>query len=162
MAYSSQSLLTTRQFFDSDLQEVAYDGSPVTWRVSAYVIVIKDGQLLLGKSRHETLYDFLGGGIDIGESIEEGLQREAMEEGGAVVKIGELVHTYCDWFYHKREKKFYQTLQLFYLAELEGELTDATDPDIEWSGFVPLAEVGAKYRLPLICEELLPRLIQQQ
>ncbi|MBP7774829.1 NUDIX domain-containing protein [Candidatus Woesebacteria bacterium] len=133
-------------FINANLEPVPYDGSEVTWRVSAYALIIKDGKLLVAKSRHEKFYDVIGGGVDIGETIEEALHREALEEAGAHIEIGKLLFTAMDWFYH-RKGKFYQTLQLYYQAELVSELEQATDPDIEWTGFVPITEVGHTYTL---------------
>jgi 8-oxo-dGTP pyrophosphatase MutT (NUDIX family) len=133
-------------FSNANLEPVPYDGSEVTWRVSAYALIIRDGKLLLAKSKHEKFYDVIGGGVDIGETIEEALHREAAEEAGAQIEIGKLLFTAMDWFYH-RKGKFYQTLQLYYQAELVGELGKATDPDIEWTEFVPIADVGQTYTL---------------
>ncbi|MBP7774964.1 NUDIX domain-containing protein, partial [Candidatus Woesebacteria bacterium] len=66
-------------FSNANLEPVPYDGSEVTWRVSAYALIIRDGKLLLAKSKHEKFYDVIGGGVDIGETIEEALHREAAE-----------------------------------------------------------------------------------
>lgn len=133
-------------FSNANLEPVPYDGSEVTWRVSAYALIIRDEKLLLAKSKHEKFYDVIGGGVDIGETIEEALHREAAEEAGAQIQIGKLLFTAMDWFYH-RKGRFYQTLQLYYQAELVGELGKATDPDIEWTGFVPITDVGQTYTL---------------
>lgn len=138
--------LSTRTFVNANREPVPYDGSPITWRVSAYSLIVKEGQLLLAKSRLEKFYDVIGGGIEIGETIEETLHREALEEGGAHIKIGQLLFSTVDWFYH-RKGVFYQTLQLFYESELVGPLTQPTDPEIEWSGLVPFSEVETKYQL---------------
>lgn len=59
-----------------------------------------------------------------------------------------------DWFYH-RNGNYYQTLQLFYEAKLHGSLNEPTESDIEWRGFVSIDEVGDKYRLPLIVEQVI-------
>lgn len=134
------------KFTNANLESVPYDGSEITWRVSAYVLIVKDGKLLLAKNRLEKFYDVLGGGIDIGESIEEALYREAKEEGGVTIRLGKLLFAEQDWFYH-RKGKFYQTLQLYYEAELIGEISRPTDPDIEWTDFVPIDEVDTKYKL---------------
>lgn len=138
--------LNQLKFVNANLEEVPYDGSEITWRVSAYVLVIKNGEVLLAKNRLEKFYDVLGGGVDIGETIEETLHREALEEGGVQIKVGKLLFTALDWFYH-RKGKFYQTLQLFYEAELVGEASSPTDPNIEWTGFVPFTEIDTKFKL---------------
>ena len=134
------------KFLNANMEEVPYDGSAITWRVSAYALIISNNQLLLAKNRHEKFYDVLGGGVDIGETIEDTLVREALEEGGATIAIGKLQFCAMDWFYH-RKGQFYQTLLLYYDAELIGEPSEPTDPNIEWTGFVPLEDVQTKYQL---------------
>lgn len=140
-------------FTDADQEVVAYDGSPVDWRNSAYAFVVESGQILLVKNRLEKLYDIPGGGIDLGETLEEALAREALEEAGAKLKIGSLLDQQVDWFYH-RGGKYYQTLQLFFTASLVGELNKPSDPDIEWAGFVPISEL-TKYPLPRAASQVL-------
>ncbi|MBT5346878.1 NUDIX hydrolase [bacterium] len=45
----------------------------------------KEGKILLSKDGIDG-YDFLGGGLDHGETLEEGLKREVLEETGLHVK----------------------------------------------------------------------------
>jgi 8-oxo-dGTP pyrophosphatase MutT (NUDIX family) len=146
--------LSDKTFFNADQEPVVYDGSPVNWRVSAYVIVRQDDQILIIKNRREKLYDIVGGGIELGEGIQEAVTRECSEEAGIQVKLGGLLDAHVAWFHHRRDN-FYQTLQLFYAAELVGELQNPSDPDIEWRGFVPAAEIGVKYRLPEFVEKVI-------
>ena len=144
------------KFVNANLEPVPYDGSEITWRVSAYVLIVKDGNLLLAKNRLERFYDVLGGGVDIGETIEDTLDREALEESGVKIKIGKLLFNAMDWFYH-RKGKFYQTLQLYYEAELVGDASNPTDPDIEWTGFVPTTDIETNYKLaasPFVVESI--------
>jgi 8-oxo-dGTP diphosphatase len=136
-----QKSLSNRVFYDADQNVIPYDGSPILWRVSAYVIIIKASEVLLIKNKTEVLYDVIGGGIEFGESLEEALSREVMEEAGATVKLGQLVHAEVGWFYRRDNKQFYQTLQLFYRAEVVGELVQPTDPDIDQVFWVPFAEL---------------------
>jgi 8-oxo-dGTP pyrophosphatase MutT (NUDIX family) len=147
--------LSQRTFTNADQEVVPYDGSPVEWRVSVYVIVIKDRKILLGKSKVEKLYDIPGGGVDIGETLEEAIAREALEEVGAQIKLGEIVLANLDYFYH-RKGKFYQALQLFYIAELVGELGEPTDELVESVEFVSLDQIE-KYPLPPIVLKALER-----
>ncbi|HYD35718.1 MAG TPA: NUDIX hydrolase [Vitreimonas sp.] len=132
--------LSTRVFHNANQEVVPYDGSPLSWRVSAYAVIVKNGQLLIIKNRKEKMFDIVGGGIEIGESIDEALTREAREEAGAHIRKGDLLDAHLDWFKHANGH-YYQTLQLFYMAELEGELITATDPDIERVIFVPFTEL---------------------
>lgn len=145
--HTNHALLAGRVFHDANQQVVPYHGEPLSWRVSAYVIIRRADQVLLIKNSREQAYDIVGGGIDFGESVTDALNREAMEEAGAQVKVGQLLANKLDWFYYY-QGTYHQTLQLLYAAELVGELQPPTDPEIEWVGWVPLSEAGTKYPLP--------------
>lgn len=134
-------------FHDADGEVVPYDGSPLTWRVSVYGFIIHNHTLLLHKNQDEKLYDIPGGGVELHENLEEALKREALEEAGAVIKVGKLVHHVADYFYHSDHKQFFKTLQLFYQAELIGDLQSPTDERTEWVGLVP-PELVPEYALP--------------
>ena len=146
-------LVSNKYFFDANQEPVDYDGSPISWRVSAYALVKKNNKILIIKNKREKLYDIVGGGIEFGEDITQALERECMEEGGAEIKIGTLLKAHVDWFYH-RNGNYYQTLQLFYEAELSGDLQEPTEKDIDWCNFVPVEDIGKKYRLPPVVEKL--------
>ncbi len=151
--------VTQCTFTNADQEVVPYDGSPIVWRISAYAYVIKDGRLLIAKNSREKLCDIVGGGIEMGETIQEALQREAVEEAGATISVGKLLDVYQDWFYH-HEAGFCQTIQLFYMAEIIGELSKPTDERTEWTKFVSLDEIGTKYRLPSDVEKILQEKIR--
>ncbi len=137
------------KFLNADQELVEYDGSPITWRVSAYALIEKDGEIFIIKNKTEKLYDIVGGGVEIGETIDEALQRECLEEGGITIQTGKLLHAHVDWFYHK-SGTFFQTCQLFYRATIQEYLDAPTDDAMEWRGFVPVSEIGKTYRLPPI------------
>lgn len=155
---SSEQALQQRTFRNADEEIVEYDQSQLSWRVSVYALVVQAGSVLVIKNKKEKLYDVIGGGVEFGETVEDALAREAMEEGGAKVQVKELIHTKVDWFYHKKQKRFYQTMQMFYRAELIGTLQSPTDSDTEWVGFVSLAEVSKKYQLPVTVQLALAKL----
>jgi len=157
---NSEQALQQRQFTNADQDPVPFHNQELSWRVSAYVFVIKDDKLLVIKNRLEKLHDIVGGGIEFGETIEDALSREALEEAGVKVKLGELKHAALDWFYHKKGT-YHQTLQLFFLAEPIGNLVKPTDPDIDWVGFVGIDEVGTKYRLPPVAENLIRKIYEK-
>ncbi|MFZ1721483.1 MAG: NUDIX domain-containing protein [Microgenomates group bacterium] len=141
------------QFLNADQEPVEYDGSPIAWRVSAYAVIEKNNEIFIIKNKTEKLHDIVGGGIEIGETIEEALQRECLEEGGITIHIGRLLHAHIDWFHHK-SGTFFQTCQLFYSATIDEYLDAPTHETTEWRGFVPVSEIGKKYRLPPIVEQV--------
>ncbi len=129
------------EFHNADEEIVSYDGSPLEWRVSAYGLIIKNDQLLLTKNREKKLFDVPGGGIEFGETIEQAIRREALEEAGAQVRVGQLVEIAEDYFYHQTKKKFYQTVLLYFSAELIGSLDEPSDPRTTFADFVPVSQL---------------------
>lgn len=103
-------------FRDANDQPVAYDGSPVHWRVSVYGILIQDHQLLVAKQAQEKFWDFPGGGIELTETIEEALIREGLEETGWLLEPVRQVNQIINFFYHTDERAFYKTLQLYWIV----------------------------------------------
>lgn len=66
---------------------------------SGAIITNEKGQILLQKrSDKEELWGFLGGAIEVGESIEETAIREVKEESGLDIKIDYLIGVYSKYF----------------------------------------------------------------
>lgn len=128
-------------FVDSNQRPVEYDGSPVSWRVSAYSVVKENNSIFLINGQGEDFYDLPGGGVELGEKVEDTLKREAREEGGIEIEPVSLINFYQDFFYHRKEKKFYQTMLLFFESKLINTLFGPTDPVIEFAQFVPMSEL---------------------
>lgn len=137
---------SNRIFTNADQEIIEYNGEPVTWRVSAYSLILHDDSILILKNKNEKLYDVPGGGIELGEIIVEALERELMEEAGAKADIGELIHLEEGFFKHGNGN-FYQTVQLFYSGKLVGDLVEPTEGTTEFVDFVKFADLD-KYPLP--------------
>jgi 8-oxo-dGTP diphosphatase len=73
------------------------------FRASAYGVLIKDGKVLFKRQQSVKKFDLPGGGIEIGETIPEGLVREFKEETGLTVKIGRLLFVDESFFTHNGE-----------------------------------------------------------
>lgn len=85
----------------------------LSWRPSAYAIVVREGNVLLSKQFNG--YDLPGGGIDFGELPEEAVIREAREETGIEVAAPKLLQ--CETSFFKQNHKdgsVIQSLQLYY------------------------------------------------
>lgn len=134
-------------FRNADNEEVAYDGSSLSWRVSVYAVIAKDNEVLLIKNREEKLFDIPGGGVEINETLSEALKREAREEAGIEIEIGPIITATTGYFYHTKQKQFFKTLQLFYTASVVGQLGTPKDPRTEFVGFVKRSELP-NYPLP--------------
>jgi len=69
-------------------------------RVGVGAIVIREGRVLLvqrGIEPSRGLWAIPGGSLELGETIQEGAEREILEETGIVIRAGEPVHTF-DFF----------------------------------------------------------------
>jgi 8-oxo-dGTP diphosphatase len=128
-------------FRDADKNIVEYDGSPILFRVSVYAVVVREGSVLIIKNRTERLFDIPGGGVEIGETIKDALKREALEEAGAVVEPRNLVDINESYFYSRSQDKYFQSIQLFYKADLIGELGQPIEADNIENKFVNLVDL---------------------
>ncbi len=97
-----------------------------TRRVNVRGIIFNNGKLLLTKFRQEddsesAHWGTFGGGLDIGESIADGLHREMIEETGIAPKIGKLLFIqqfedeekeYLELFFHIENVEDYEIVDL--------------------------------------------------
>ena len=133
--------LKNKPFVNSNYEPISYDGSPITWRISAYAIIIKNKHIFLVRTKPNKFYDLPGGGIEMGESITQALKREALEEAGLHIHPGKIIGYHEDHFYHSDNKQFHQTLLLFLSATTTGKQTKPTDLRVEFANFVPLNQL---------------------
>ncbi len=102
---------------DKDGKKYEVFAGELSFRPAVYGIIIQNGEVLLSKQWDG--YDFPGGGINLGETIEEALKREVKEETGFEVKIGKLVT--CENSFYKRVKGDYiHAIFMYYLCEIIG------------------------------------------
>ncbi|MGC6456298.1 MAG: NUDIX domain-containing protein [Coraliomargaritaceae bacterium] len=128
-----------------------------TIRTAARALIIKNKKVLTIKMRDKTgiFYILPGGGQEHGETLEEGLQRECLEELGAHVKVGKLLYLRE---YIGKNHEFRDTHSNFHQVEsvFSCELSDpeavgrGTNHDkkqigIEW---IPLVEMPQRRFLP--------------
>jgi ADP-ribose pyrophosphatase len=77
-------------------------------RVGVGAIVLREGRVLLirrGAAPAVGLWAIPGGGLRIGETLQEGAEREILEETGIVIRAGAPVFT-CDSFERDGEGRF--------------------------------------------------------
>ncbi|MCP3029474.1 NUDIX hydrolase [Halobacillus sp. A5] len=91
------------------------------------MIFNKEGQILLAKRKDYPLWDFPGGTLEDGESLERCAIREAEEETGFIVSITRKVGEY--------DQPQYEDKQYIFLGEIEGGSPIKDGPEterIEW------------------------------
>lgn len=103
------------------------------FNVRVYGIIINErGELLLSdEKRYGRLFTkFPGGGIEWGEGLKDGLQRELFEELGLKTEIGDLVYV-NDFFQASAFQENDQILAFYFrVKQIEHEQIDTTPKDL--------------------------------
>jgi 8-oxo-dGTP pyrophosphatase MutT (NUDIX family) len=76
----------------------------------------REGHVLVHRAVHEPFWTFPGGRAEIGETSEETLRREMIEELGAEVAVGRLLWMVENFFHY--ERRDWHELGLYYLMDI--------------------------------------------
>lgn len=101
--------------------------SDLIFRPSSYGLIINNGKIALMKTSSTGRYQFPGGGVDLGESMEEALRREVKEETGLVIDTAKLIDCNDLFFEYTPEKYCFHSIQFFYLCSVESTELVADD-----------------------------------
>lgn len=94
----------------------------LAFRPSIYALVLKDNAILLNPQFDG--WDFPGGGINLGETLDDALEREVREETGLSVKRDKLLYVDSDFYLHPGTKKYFQSIHLYYTGkDVAGEIS---------------------------------------
>jgi ADP-ribose pyrophosphatase YjhB (NUDIX family) len=83
-------------------------------RPAVYAVIVHNGEVLLMKMRQTGKYHPPGGGIRIGEKIEDALKREIREETGIEVDVEKLARFEELFFYYDPSQTAYHGLHFYY------------------------------------------------
>ncbi|MBD3300723.1 MAG: NUDIX domain-containing protein [Candidatus Moranbacteria bacterium] len=123
----------SKQIIATDIDNKRYkvDVKDLRFRPSVYAVIIKDHKVLLSKQWDG--YDYPGGGLDLGESILEGLKRETFEESGVKIKPLDIVWIEDAFFRFTYPKEnFVHSILIYYKARyLKGKPTNKYMADYE-------------------------------
>lgn len=86
----------------------------LTFRPSAYAIIVDDGKVLLLNTIHTGTYSLPGGGIEPGETIEAALKREVREEAGIEIEITRFIRFEEQFFYYDPADVAFHSFLFFY------------------------------------------------
>ncbi|MCK9379001.1 MAG: NUDIX domain-containing protein [Candidatus Moranbacteria bacterium] len=101
------------------------------FRPSAYAIIKKGDEIVMLRNKGNGKLWLPGGGIEIGEKIEDGLKREIREEIGIDVEVGRFLLMKENFFYYQPLDEAYHAFLFFYQCEyISGELKKESD-DLE-------------------------------
>lgn len=100
------------------------------FRASAYGVLIENGKILLKRHPAIEKFDLPGGGIELDETIHEGLVREFKEETGLSVEIGKLLFVEDSFFTYNGEDA--HGILIFYeVKKIGGTLTTNKEDSVE-------------------------------
>lgn len=113
---------------DGNKHKVSAD--KLSFRPSAYGIIIKENKILLLNQWNG--YNFPGGGVNLGETIQEALEREVWEETGFKTKNHKIIECVDSFFLVPFEKITVQSILMFFLSEIKsGEISDKNFDEFE-------------------------------
>ncbi|HEY3367337.1 MAG TPA: NUDIX hydrolase [Symbiobacteriaceae bacterium] len=127
-------------------------------RIGAYGLCLRDGRVLLidkAKGPFTGMLDLPGGGIEFGETPEEAVVREFMEETGVVVAVESILGAYSKHFQFEGPRGWldFHHLGFFYRVQPTGDTTPRTEPDgLDSLGahWIDLADLAARAASPLV------------
>lgn len=132
-------------------------------RLNANAVIVRNNKILLIEFNDENgiHYNLPGGGVDEGESIAQGLQRECREEANAEISLGRLllIYEYVPGLHgHKYGPR--QKVGHIFECELKNEPSMPAKPDTNQIGvkWIPLDSLASAPLFPAIAEDLLEAL----
>ncbi len=109
--------------------------SPPIFRIGVFALILDDqGRILLGRRRDIDWWNLPGGGMEKGETVDEALYREVLEETGLEVEVERLVGVYS-----KPQK---QEVVLTFRCRIIGGTLQPTEEIRESRFFLPNALPG--------------------
>jgi mutator protein MutT len=105
----------------------------LVFRSSGYAVVVHEGKVLLCNTKSTGKYWFPGGGVVLGEKLEEAIKREVREETGIEIEIEKFLTFKEVFFYYEPLDEAYQNFLFFYLCKpisttlLSDDLVDQQD-----------------------------------
>lgn len=97
-------------------EEIEIPKEKLFFRPSCYALIIKDSELLVITNRSSGKLFFPGGGVDLGETLEQGLRREVKEEVGLDVQDSKLFDFNELFFEYPPTQESFHSLQFYYLC----------------------------------------------
>jgi len=116
------SFLTPQITFGQKLPGVTYKERPC-----AYALILEGQDIYLIRTGQG--FYLPGGGIDRGESMEEALKRELIEETGFSIKTGAYLGSAIQYRYSNSKQSYLMKVGHFFLAHLQAKIVDAIEED---------------------------------
>ncbi len=130
-------------------QKYSFDETEFIKNTRAYGVYIKDNKILLIKDPQGASLELPGGGLEEGESFQEGLKREFFEETGLKIAPNpKFITNFQSYFYNMFKKQPWDSDRRFYLVNVHSGtlLEQGNGHDAEFAKFFPLSDLD---KLPI-------------
>ncbi len=108
------------------------EGVEYRGRKGSYAVIIDGRRIGVVRSQGYETFFLTGGGLDEGETETGSLRREAREEIGYEIEIGEKIGAAREFFYSKAEGRHVAKECHFYRVSLVGESNDEGKHELVW------------------------------
>ena len=113
------------------------------FRETCFGIVYKNNEFYLTEKHNEL--SLIGGGVEEGESHQETLKREFIEESGlTIIECFNFVTIDCFWY--TKDKRNIESLASFYIVKVSDEVIEPTEKE---SKLIKVSREEIIYKLPL-------------
>ncbi len=100
------------QTFLGGTKQVARD--KLIFRPAVYGLIISQDKTLVVNTIVSNRYSLPGGGVELGEKLEEALKREVREETGLAVEVGRFAGFNEEFFYYDPGDKAFHSFRFYY------------------------------------------------
>jgi 8-oxo-dGTP diphosphatase len=138
--------MTKRQIHCVDLRgrDHVVNTEDLSYRPAAYGFIVHDGCLLLYHSDKSGTWMLPGGGIELGETAIEALNREIQEEVGLRVQRPEFFFADDVFYYNEKIQQAWQVYSLYYRADpvlTDGQIVPQAGAETTALEWIPLDHV---------------------
>lgn len=134
--------------FDKEGKKYQFDESECVYRKSVYGLVEHDSKILLIVDSRGGAWELPGGGVEAGESVQQALEREFMEETGLKIDSTEcvLIGQVKGYFFSLERKLPLKTDRIYYRVKLQDQMSnlksDGNGDDISEAKFIPIDQIN--------------------
>jgi ADP-ribose pyrophosphatase YjhB (NUDIX family) len=101
------------------------------FRPSVYALIVDGDEIVAMKNKGNGKFWFPGGGVELGERIEEALKREVKEETGLNIKVGKMVFYKENFFYYQPLDEAYHAFLFFFVCKVVGNKKLISDKEVD-------------------------------